>query len=111
MPFFILLRGKPDGSCVALHGTLIGPVVAAVVGFAILLSVVADVEEFAQQALALEEIGAVIVFYSIMMVGPHVWSEDFQGVAVLLQGFVDASDSDSVPDLVSIFLMGIYMIP
>lgn len=41
----------------------------AVVGFAIIFLIVAHVKEFTQEALTLEEIGTVIIFYRIVETG------------------------------------------
>lgn len=65
VPFFILLGGEADRSEATVHGAPVWPVVAAVVVLAIFLPVVAQVEEFAQHALALEEIGAIVVLYRV----------------------------------------------
>lgn len=62
VPVLILVGGEADRSEVTVDGTREGPVVAVVVRVAILLLVVAQVEEFAQRALALEEVGAIVVF-------------------------------------------------
>ena len=69
VPFFILFGRETDRSEATVHGTQERPVVAAVVGLAILLPVITLVEEFAQHALTLEEVGAVVVPYRVIEPG------------------------------------------
>lgn len=67
--FLILVGGESDRSEATVQGTPVRPVVAVVVGLAILLLVVSQVEELAQHALALEEVGAIVVLYRVIEPG------------------------------------------
>ena len=76
VPFLILIgreanrsEATANRSEATVHGTRVRPVVPAVVDLAILRLVVAQVEEFAQHALALEEVGAIVVLYRVIEPG------------------------------------------
>ena len=69
VPFLILIGREANRSEATVHGTRVRPVVPAVVDLAILRLVVAQVEELAQHALALEEVGAIVVLYRVIEPG------------------------------------------
>lgn len=86
----VLFGGEAGKRKVAVQGTQERPFVAAVVGVAILFLVVALVKEPAQDALALEQIRAVVVAYCVVEPGLRVRFEaPLDGDPVLQQGLVE----------------------
>lgn len=68
MSFQVLFGGEADRGSITSYGTLIWPLVPVVVGFAILLLIIAHMKVIAQEAFALEKIRTIVIRYRIIEV-------------------------------------------